>query len=787
MAISSDLEHLLVRWLPRQRWMPGPGTAAGTDPDVTPQSVVRIAEVADEHAGTVQCLLVVLAVRGPLRRSRVCVPLTVRTEEDFSLRPHLIGTVDDLLLGRTFVYDGVADPVFVLALADAIRDARSSVHEGFVSQLAGDELPVAPPTTASPASTPVAPPQDDPAAEAAHSTADPSGPGRAGLLERAAQLTVRREEGLAGESRVEIDGPDGSFALTVLREIGAENPPAVRYPLALTARDSQSIHPVVGWSRTRWYDDGELATVVAPFAVLAHALPGSRRAWRSAVQKALEVDSGSVGSFSRQASVLGSTAGRLHLELASEFGTVRSEGDPTKRLVEKWRARVDWALRSAPGALAPYEDRLRAHAQELAELDSIGLLQRIHGELTLDHLTVGTAEGPRVIGFGVGRDEPRPVEIDLVALVRSVDYAAGYAWLQRHADSEEAQTSLRGLATDGLAAQLREDYLGSPEHLWYRRTVNSLLSGYSHARGETAALTDPVLRAALLDRLLVETVTELRNRPAWLILPLAALAEMLGEGQAQDTPAEAGAGDAGDASLHVDPDEESDDARIAAGADVMPRGARFDDERQRRAPVAVAAPSAVESSADVDVEPEADAAADEDTQAVAESDAPEAQETETAASETAEAEAAEQGAGAPDLQSQAEDPEDDEAPAETPEFVVAPTHASTDEAADRGEPETESTTDSDPADDTADALADDEADMAVHDVLSADDVHPVDPAPAAEQELQVPPKPAHGPSFGPTDGLAAQGATDAADLDEDGAGADETDGGFQPRSARDSR
>lgn len=720
MAISSDLEHLLVRWLPRQRWMPGPGAVAGTDPDVTPQSVVRIAEVADEHAGTVQCLLVVLAVRGPLRRSRVCVPLTVRTEEDFSLRPHLIGTVDDLLLGRTFVYDGVADPVFVLALADAIRDARSSAHEGFVSQLAGDELPVAPPAAASSASTPAAPPQDDPVAEAAHGTADPSGPGGAGLLERAAQLTLRREEGLAGESRVEIDGPDGSFALTVLREIGAENPPAVRYPLALTARDSQSVHPVIGWSRTRWYDDGELATVVAPFAVLAHALPGSRRAWRSAVEKALDVDSGSVGSFSRQASALGSTAGRLHLELASEFGTVRSEGDPTKRLVEKWRARVEWALRSAPGALAPFEDRLRAHAQELAELDSIGLLQRIHGELTLDHLTVGTAEGPRVIGFGVGRDEPRPVEIDLVALVRSVDYAAGYAWLQRHADGEDEQESLRGLATHGLEAQLREDYLGSPEHLWYRRTVNSLLSGYSHARGETAALTDPVLRAALLDRLLVETVTELRNRPAWLILPLAALAEMLGEGQTQDTPAEAGAGDAADASLHVDPDEESDDARIAAGADVMPRGARFDDERQRRAPVAV-----TEASAEVDAAatPAVDAAQESETEEPAEAEVP------------------------------------TENPTEAPEFVVAPTHASTDEAVGQ------------PADN----------------VQMADDAHPVDSAPAAEQELQVPPKPAHGPSFGPTGGLAAQGATDAVDLDEDGAGADEADGGFQPRSARDSR
>lgn len=731
MAISSDLEHLLVRWLPRQRWMPGPGTAAGTDPDVTPQSVVRIAEVADEHAGTVQCLLVVLAVRGPLRRSRVCVPLTVRTEEDFSLRPHLIGTVDDLLLGRTFVYDGVADPVFVQALTDAIRDARSSAHEGFVSQLAGDELPAVPPAppstrTGRPAwAVDAAAGQSGPAAEAAHSTADPSGSGRADLLERAAQLTVRREEGLAGESRVEIDGPDGSFALTVLREIGAENPPAVRYPLALTARDSQSIHPVIGWSRTRWYDDGELATAVAPFAVLAHALPGSRRAWRSAVEKALDVDSGSVGSFSRQASVLGSTAGRLHLELASEFGTVRSEGDPTKRLVEKWRTRVEWALRSAPGALAPYEDRLRAHAQELAELDSIGPLQRIHGELTLDHLTVGTAEGPRVIGFGVGRDEPRPVVIDLVALVRSVDYAAGYAWLQRHADGEEAQASLRGLATHGLEAQLREDYLGSPEHLWYRRTVNSLLSGYSHARGETAALTDPVLRAALVDRLLVETVTELRNRPAWLILPLAALAEMLGEGQTQDTPAEAGAGDEAGATLHVDPDEESDDARIASGADVLPRGARFDDARQRRAPVAVAGPDA-----DADDAPDTEAA---DAQPGAASDSGEAQEDEAQETEPAES--------------------------ETAEFVVAPTHT--------------------PADDHA------PADDAVRPEESVSES--VRPAAAEDHEVQVPPKPAHGPAFGPTGGLVAREPTDAADLDEDGAGADEADGGVTPRSARDSR
>ena len=338
MAISSDLEHLLVRWLPRQRWMPGLGVPAGAEPDITPQSVVRIAEVADDNAGTVQCLLVVLAVRGPARRTRLCVPLTVRTVEDHALRPHLIGTVDDLLLGRTFVYDGAADPVFVLALADAIRDSRSSAVEGFVTQRAGDELPAVPPGTATPEpAVPTAPEAaagsdeatgssdlttadeaaaaDDASAAGDDVSAD-AGDDGTGLIARAAQHSFRSEEGLTGESRVEIEGPDGDVALTVLREVGAENPPAVRYPLALTARDSTTIHPVIGWARTRWYDDADLATVTSPFAVLAHALPNGRRAWRSAVEKALDVDSGSVGSFSRQASVLGSTAGRLHTELA---------------------------------------------------------------------------------------------------------------------------------------------------------------------------------------------------------------------------------------------------------------------------------------------------------------------------------------------------------------------------------------------------------------------------------------------------------------------------------------
>ena len=508
MAISSDLERLLARWLPRQRWMPALGGRAGEEPDITPLSVARIAEVSDDDAGTVQCLLVVLTVRGPRRHTRLCVPLSVRMVEDYALRSHLVGVVDDLLLGKSYVYDGAADPVFVLALADAIVDAHGTPDEQLQSFRAGDELPDLEPA-------PVRGQGQEPGSS---------------LLARAGAHRFRRTDGLGSESRVEIDGPAGAFALTILREIGAESPPAVRYPLALTAVESAAVHSAVGWSQTRWFDDTDLTTIAAPFALLSHALPESRRAWRAAVETVLRVDSGSVGSFNRQASALGTAVGGLHVDLGSEFGRVRSEGEPTRRLIRKWRERIDWAISRAPGALGSLEQQLREHADSLDGIAGLGPLQRIHGELTLDHISVGTAEGPRVISFAVTPDEPRPVEIDLVAMLRSIDYAAGYAWLQRTGSLAEGEPRIRALATQGLEdTELRDDYLAAPEHLWYRQTANSFLSGYAHALGETKSVTDPLLRAALIDRLLVEVVSEMRGRPAWLIVPLAALAAALGD------------------------------------------------------------------------------------------------------------------------------------------------------------------------------------------------------------------------------------------------------------------
>lgn len=81
MAFSSDLERLLARWLPRQRWYPELGGRAGQEPDLTPVSVVRLADAEDRDTGVVRVLAAVLSVAAGRRSARIALPLTFRTRE----------------------------------------------------------------------------------------------------------------------------------------------------------------------------------------------------------------------------------------------------------------------------------------------------------------------------------------------------------------------------------------------------------------------------------------------------------------------------------------------------------------------------------------------------------------------------------------------------------------------------------------------------------------------------------------------------------------------------------
>src|SRR5699024_9718357 len=176
--------------------------------------------------------------------------------------------------------------------------------------------------------------------------------------------------------------------------------------------------------------------------------------------------------------------------------------------------------------------------------------------------------------------DPKPAAFDLVALLRSIDYAAGFARLQRTdaLDSEDGTLVVNGFGSDPSALRAIID---SPEYLWASQVQNSLLSGYSRARGESVGLNDPVLRAALVDRLLVEVVTELRNRPNWLSVPLATLTLVLKgkpsreEGTTESRPAWADSAEAG--SDAAEDSSASDDSDGAADAKVSDADAESSD------------------------------------------------------------------------------------------------------------------------------------------------------------------------------------------------------------------
>lgn len=586
MAISSELEQLLASWIPRQPWFPKLAADFGTDPDITPMSVARAFTYTAEELGGFAGLVTVISVGdGPTLR-RLNIPLTLRGAEDMHLRHALIGRVDDLALGTVYVYDGAADPVFVNLMADAITKRKvfdggqlstESLRHSQEKTEARDRAPMPFPVTAKGAAA---------SANGSTNTAAEAVPPKPSI----GDLTVGAEDVMPVEIRPIEVSDSGQHKSTVIihdeyeplelsffRVLENGMPSSLTIPVLLTEAGSRSVPEVIGWGSGRWYDMFEVQEMEAPMALLSHVDVDAEPAWREAVNTVCAVDSGSIGAYNAHAAEMGRRIGELHTDMAAEFGVVEGAGEPTKQLVQKWVERIDWALGRAPLALDSLVPELRGHRARLQSLETIGTLQKIHGELTLDHVVSSSTDGYSVVKFTDSTDsDPKPAAFDLVALLRSIDYAAGFARLQRTdaLDSEDGSLVVSGFGNDPGALRAIFD---SPEYLWASQVQNSLLSGYSRARGDSIGLSDPVLRAALVDRLLVEVVTELRNRPNWLSVPLATLTLVLKgkpartEEAPETRPSWADSGEAGSDAAEGSP--ASGDAAGAAGAEDSGAGA----------------------------------------------------------------------------------------------------------------------------------------------------------------------------------------------------------------------
>jgi 1,4-alpha-glucan branching enzyme len=254
-----------------------------------------------------------------------------------------------------------------------------------------------------------------------------------------------------------------------------------------------------------WDPDGGTA-VSGHLAVAAEFLAGSRDAWREAVEA---VESGR--DFTEQARSLGAATAAVHAALATAFGTKPADTATHAATVSALAERVTWAERSTD-ALNRWRDRLEQHRDHLAQLPPLPDLQRVHGDYHLGQVLHSPARGWVLLDFEgeplrplAERTEPDLALRDVAGMLRSFDYAARHVTVGRHdPDLEQAADAWATAARDAFCA------------------------GYAAESGADPRAQAELLAALELDKALYEVVYESGNRPAWIDVPLHAVARLLG-------------------------------------------------------------------------------------------------------------------------------------------------------------------------------------------------------------------------------------------------------------------
>lgn len=214
------------------------------------------------------------------------------------------------------------------------------------------------------------------------------------------------------------------------------------------------------------------------------------------------------GDFAAEAHRLGSSLAEIHELLADAFDTGDLDAPATAATMQ---ARLDAAVDVVPG-IAEVRDALAARLATVAGVSG-QRAQRVHGDLHLGQ-TLRTSLGWKLVDFEgepakslAERRLPDSPWRDVAGMVRSFDYAASTVARDLGGTTEEAAE------------------IGYRAAAWTAHTTAAFLAGYAAERG--APMTDDegaLLRAYIADKAIYEAVYEVRNRPGWLPIPLAALA-----------------------------------------------------------------------------------------------------------------------------------------------------------------------------------------------------------------------------------------------------------------------
>ncbi|MEO7270158.1 MAG: phosphotransferase [Knoellia sp.] len=459
-SITPTKLELIDAWMGTQRWY----AAKGTSPSLRRLASWRLGDPAGEVGVEV---LIVADDSGPSPITYQ-VPLTYRGAPVAGLEGALVGIMEHSVLGTRWVYDAPHDPVYAAQLVELLQ-GRVRAESTAASDAFDDSV------VATPAST------------------------------WTRSVTVQGSKVLSGEqsnTSVILDCVDAAGAsvpviVKVFRMLSAGENPDVVLQSALVEHGSRRVPAVVGSVAGQWPEAGSEGgrTAYGHFVFAQEFLPGVEDAWRVALEA---VRAGE--DFSGPARALGEATAEVHAMLAEALGTTETSPDVAREIVAGMRDRYT-AAAAEVRALHDHDDAVSA-IFDAAEGVNWPALQRIHGDYHLGQVLHTSDGGWLLLDFEgeplrplVERNQPDQWIRDIAGMLRSFDYAGGSV---EHSSDASARA-------------------------WVTDTQQAFLDGYAANAGTDPRERPSLLAAFELDKAMYEVVYEVRNRPSWVDIPLAAI------------------------------------------------------------------------------------------------------------------------------------------------------------------------------------------------------------------------------------------------------------------------
>ena len=450
--------------LGNQRWFAGKGRAWTV---TTVRTVALLREQTEEASGVRIDLVQVSYDDGETETYQLPLATYPRAAEHLSHA--FVGEEDDGAGGTRFVYDALQDKESTGLWVDGIASGRTGDGFAFHRDPTATELP-------------------------------PGGP----------SIVVGAEQ-----SNTSLIFGD-TLILKVFRKVSAGLNPDIEMHTALASAGDTHIAAPLGWLEGAW-QDGSAQSLVS-LAMAQVFLKGATEGWELALTSVRDLYAEADlhadevgGDFAGEARRLGAATAEVHAALAAALPTGRLEGKELVALADGMRARLDRAAADVT-ELRAYVDKLRTAFDDLAALDEPLPVQRVHGDFHLGQV-MRTLEGWKLLDFEGEPARPLaerrgldPAMKDVAGMLRSFDYAARHLLADHPADVQRAYR-----ATE-----------------WADRNRDAFLAGYADAGGADPRRQPVLLRAFETDKAVYEVLYEVRNRPTWLHIPMAAIHRLAG-------------------------------------------------------------------------------------------------------------------------------------------------------------------------------------------------------------------------------------------------------------------